>query len=508
MTQRRQIGYLERALRLYEQGNEAERVAEVHARLGLAYSVFGPLIDVPRAMEHYRAAEPILARQPGGTALASFYFGLGWAAAMDLRRQDALAAYSRAIELSEHLGDEPLRRRAETFYGAQLAHLGRLEEGLAILERVWETAPRPHVQPGPYSAADQRSHFARWLGDPRVGRAWATRELGEPGMVHFPVWQQILKRNLGLSLVDAGDLSEARAVLGEAEVTRDMGLKGQLAFREGDWDQAEVHWTEGMELAQQGGERFNQQFALAGLAELRLAQGRTEDAEKLIGELLAIVADQNLPLELPARTALAILAAEGGRSAMAMAELDRCHEIVNNGEDWRGLSGHVALADAVLRAAQGRLVEAEPLFERAVAVFQRYCLPWAEAEAWYRWGRALRGARRRTEAIEKLARASRIYEDHGAGERWLVRVAEESGRVAGGSSTKRAVSQGYPDRLSEREVEVLRLIAAGCSNADIARQLVISTNTVLRHVNHIFNKAGVSNRAEAASYAHRRGLVE
>jgi DNA-binding NarL/FixJ family response regulator len=61
--------------------------------------------------------------------------------------------------------------------------------------------------------------------------------------------------------------------------------------------------------------------------------------------------------------------------------------------------------------------------------------------------------------------------------------------------------------LSSREVEVLRLVAAGRSNAQIADELVISQNTVIRHVSNIFAKIGAANRAEAASYATRNGIV-
>jgi DNA-binding NarL/FixJ family response regulator len=64
-----------------------------------------------------------------------------------------------------------------------------------------------------------------------------------------------------------------------------------------------------------------------------------------------------------------------------------------------------------------------------------------------------------------------------------------------------------PGGLSQRELEVLRLLAAGRSNPEIAAALVISRNTVYRHVNHIFTKLGVENRTEAAAYAHRHGLA-
>jgi pimeloyl-ACP methyl ester carboxylesterase/DNA-binding CsgD family transcriptional regulator len=61
--------------------------------------------------------------------------------------------------------------------------------------------------------------------------------------------------------------------------------------------------------------------------------------------------------------------------------------------------------------------------------------------------------------------------------------------------------------LSTREVEVLRLLASGRSNQQIADELVISLNTVNRHVSNIYSKTGAANRAEAASYATRQGIV-
>ena len=61
--------------------------------------------------------------------------------------------------------------------------------------------------------------------------------------------------------------------------------------------------------------------------------------------------------------------------------------------------------------------------------------------------------------------------------------------------------------ISDREIEVLRLIAAGKSNQQIADELVISRNTVRRHVSNIFDKTGVANRTEAAGYARDHGLA-
>ncbi|MEZ0492758.1 response regulator [Kineococcus sp. TBRC 1896] len=64
-----------------------------------------------------------------------------------------------------------------------------------------------------------------------------------------------------------------------------------------------------------------------------------------------------------------------------------------------------------------------------------------------------------------------------------------------------------PDGLTEREAEVLRLIARGSSNQEIARELFVSVATVKTHVNHLFAKTGSRDRAQAVAYAHAHGLV-
>ena len=64
-----------------------------------------------------------------------------------------------------------------------------------------------------------------------------------------------------------------------------------------------------------------------------------------------------------------------------------------------------------------------------------------------------------------------------------------------------------PGGLTRREVEVLKLIARGASNKDVAAQLVISPKTAGSHIEHIYAKLGVSNRAEAGLFAVQHGLL-
>jgi DNA-binding NarL/FixJ family response regulator len=76
--------------------------------------------------------------------------------------------------------------------------------------------------------------------------------------------------------------------------------------------------------------------------------------------------------------------------------------------------------------------------------------------------------------------------------------------AAKGTGTARPA---HPAGLSEREVEVLRLVAAGKTNREIAELLVVSPATIAFHLKSILNKTGVANRTEAASFAHRHGLA-
>jgi LuxR family maltose regulon positive regulatory protein len=62
--------------------------------------------------------------------------------------------------------------------------------------------------------------------------------------------------------------------------------------------------------------------------------------------------------------------------------------------------------------------------------------------------------------------------------------------------------------LSERELEVLQLLAHGASNLEIAQELVIVVDTVKRHVSHIFAKLGVQNRMQAVIQAQKLGLLD
>ncbi len=70
-----------------------------------------------------------------------------------------------------------------------------------------------------------------------------------------------------------------------------------------------------------------------------------------------------------------------------------------------------------------------------------------------------------------------------------------------------AAPPGMAEPLTGRELEVLRLLAAGSSNQRIARELFVALDTVKKHVTHVLGKLGAANRTEAAARARQLGLI-
>ncbi len=88
-------------------------------------------------------------------------------------------------------------------------------------------------------------------------------------------------------------------------------------------------------------------------------------------------------------------------------------------------------------------------------------------------------------------------------------AAASGGSAASGSAPVSGSPTGTaPDGLTPREVDVLRLIAAGLSNREIASRLFLSEATVKSHINRLFAKTGVRDRAQAVQYAYRHRLAE
>jgi DNA-binding CsgD family transcriptional regulator len=492
------IAHLQSALALSEQAGAGERAAETHCRLGRALSTFPPTRDIPRALAHFRAAEGVLGGGPARPAQVDLYVGLGVAAHWALRMDEALAASGRALEIAERLGNECVWANAALRRGIILIESGAHADGFALLERAWETADRFDIVFVALEAAWHRT-LLTWLGDGRAAQAWYQRELAKPRLAQAPDHRRILLGVLSWAHTMAGELSEARSMLDELGPGTDWFTawpESQLAFRSGDWERAASLLTEERDKARRSGDRLIEWVAGYWLGRVSQARGEVSAAEALWAEGLAIADGQLTYAEVWNRSSLALLYAETNRLGEARPHLARCRDILDAGEDWRGLAGRVVLAEGAMAAAEGRVAEAAGRFAEAVAIFRCYTLPWDEAEALHAWGRALVAAGRRTAGREQLGAAREIYRRRDAGERWLARVGPTG-----------PPPPSFPDRLTAREVEVLQLLAAGSTNKEIAARLFLSARTVERHIASIFDKIGARRRVDATAYALRHGLL-
>jgi DNA-binding NarL/FixJ family response regulator len=149
-------------------------------------------------------------------------------------------------------------------------------------------------------------------------------------------------------------------------------------------------------------------------------------------------------------------------------------------------------------------------FDAAAAAWERVGQPYPLAVALLRAAEAALGAGDRDHAAERLRRAAELAGRLGA--RPLLEEIEALARSAriqpAGDRAGRSTAPATPLGLTAREFEVLRLVADGRSNPEIAARLFISAKTVSVHVSNILAKMGVASRGEAAAAAHRLRLFD
>jgi DNA-binding CsgD family transcriptional regulator len=160
-----------------------------------------------------------------------------------------------------------------------------------------------------------------------------------------------------------------------------------------------------------------------------------------------------------------------------------------------------SMARAVGLARQGQHDAAEPLFEQALSLCADVPLPLLEARVRLRYGGTLRRAGELRRARPLLARALELAEAAGAA--GLADRARDELSAAGGRRRRRREN---PDELTVQESRVDALLAEGLSNRQIADRLYVSVDTVETHVQHIFQKKGISSRRELMLQAPRGGL--
>jgi len=261
---------------------------------------------------------------------------------------------------------------------------------------------------------------------------------------------------------------------------------GELARLRGEADAAAEHYRRANSLGKQ---------PEPGLSRLRVAQGRAEQARKTLVRLCG----ERRPPEDRAELLAARVEAE-----LSLADVDAAR---SSAEELAGIAATLdaSLVDGLAQQALGAVLVAEQRLEealeplrRARQVWEELALPHPCAEVRLLVGRCLRELGDEGSASLELEAARECF----------ARLGAASGLAILDALPTEAPSAGPGvNVLTARELEVVRLVAAGHTNRAIAARLRLSEKTVARHLSNIYAKLGVASRAAATAYAYEQGIV-
>jgi DNA-binding CsgD family transcriptional regulator len=229
-----------------------------------------------------------------------------------------------------------------------------------------------------------------------------------------------------------------------------------------------------------------------GFALLRLAEGDVDAAVAAVTRMVDESRGQRThAVQLAAAVDVLLAAGDVPAARAASEELDRFAG--------PGAEGHLGAvcdhAGGSVLLAEGDATGALTRLRRAAACWRDLEMPFETARARARIALACRAVHDEDAAALELDAARAVFERLGARSE-LARLAASGGE-----------SQRPPGGLSPRECEVLRLVATGVTNREVAAALHISEHTVARHLQNIYAKLGLSSRAAATAYAHTNGLA-
>jgi tetratricopeptide (TPR) repeat protein len=409
---------IESAIKLCEERGllgQAVRL-RTQAALGFCKDDEEDLTDISRAMRHFEAAQRQLEHATDHDSLW-FYITMALAGWKSLDTVRGMEVSQQGLKMSARLRAPDFIVHFSIVRAQLLAHTGRIAEALAtpIDRNSAEALPRQLEMTG---------RILSRLWDPAHGKPWLLEGVGLPASFFKQTAGfdpntdfRALAETLAVMHVMTGNLEDAQALVDKAPSTL---LRGIIAIHGGDWTTAKSVLETGLSITRASGARERHADLSFWYARLLRITGQTAHARAFLDDALQIFGEGSLPLvELWLRPEC-ILALEGKDAAQS--HLVRCREILASHEDWRGLVGAVARAEAVVAAADNRIQDAETFFERAIATFTRYALPWEQAETLHYWGKTLTLAGEHSRATEKFDAAIETYRRHGAGQHWVDRV--------------------------------------------------------------------------------------
>jgi DNA-binding CsgD family transcriptional regulator len=411
--------------------------------------------------------------------------------------EGASATAAAAAEIGDRFGDKDLFALAIDTQGEVLVRGGRVREGLGLLDEAMVAATTGELSPivtgivycGVILACEEVYELRRAREWTAVLTRWCEQQ---PDLVAF-TGRCLVHRAQLMQLQGAWPdaLAEAEranrrfeTAMNQAAAAKACYLQGEVYRLRGEFAEAEEAYRKASQLGSE---------PQPGWALLRLAQGRTDAAaaaiRRVVGETTAGLRRARL---LPAYVEILLNVGDVEEARSACGELEEiaagCDSDMLRAmlEHARGAvelaAGDAGAALVSLRQASQAWQELEAPYEaaRARVLVAQACLALGDEEAF---------------ALE-LDGARSVFEGLGA-----VRDVASVNSLTG--SAESAATHG----LTARELEVLRLIATGKSNREIASALVISEHTVARHVQNIFRKLGVPSRTAAGAFAFEHDLA-
>jgi ATP/maltotriose-dependent transcriptional regulator MalT len=279
---------------------------------------------------------------------------------------------------------------------------------------------------------------------------------------------------------------------------------GNVALALGDSAQAKGYYQRSYEIRKEFDDPEGRALALTHLGEIALDAGSFKEARSLYEE------SRRLYEEIFDKGGLAVSCSGIARASAALEDQAPARENFRRALEIAVEIQHVPLVLAVINGVAEMLIRSDQVDQGSQLAQMVMTHPAADSQT-RNWAEIVLRAARPDEAkatdpatFESAAAllSDTLSPGSDLGLPALLRQASE------GAPKESAISaqETYPDELTEREVDVLRLVAKGRSNRDISEELFITVNTVANHVKKILSKTASANRTEAAAYAKEKGL--
>jgi DNA-binding CsgD family transcriptional regulator len=408
----------------------------------------------------------------------------------------AYTAAGEAASIGERCGDQDLVACARHQQGRARLQQGQVEAGLTLLDETMVTVTTGELSPlvtglmycSVIEACQQVYAYDRTREWTIALTHWCE---GQPDMVAF----------VGACRVHRAEIMQLRGAWPEAieeaqrACMRSQGVNHQAAAA-AFYQRAEVHRLKGEFAAAEEMYRGASELGLEpqpGLALLRLAQGHSEAAAIAIRRVAGTTVDQLKRMGLlPAYIEIMLAGGdvqEARNACQQLEEIAARFDTAVPGALAAQARGAVSIAEGHAQTALGSL-------RRAFEVWQRIEAPYAAARVRVLIGLACRALGDEDGAGLELAAARSAFERLGA--------APDLTRI---DPLIKGAPSSHSHGLTRRELQVLRLVAAGETNKVIAAELFLSERTVERHLSNIFTKLDLSTRTAATAWAYQRGLI-